>query len=117
MQQNNPDVVDGPDWDKIAAAPAFKDLMSAKKLFIIPAFIFFVVYYFLLPILVGYAPKFMATRILGVVNIAYLFALSQFLMAWGIAALYVRAANTFDKLAQDIIEATKDRASSAMEGR
>jgi uncharacterized membrane protein (DUF485 family) len=117
VQLDNPHVVGSTDWDKIAAAPEFKDLMSAKKLFIVPAFIFSVVYYFLLPILVGYAPKFMATRILGVVNIAYLFALSQFLMAWGIAALYVRAANTFDKLAKDIIEATEDRASGAMEGR
>lgn len=117
MQLNNPDVVDRTDWDKMAAAPKFKDLMSAKKLFIIPAFIFFVVYYFLLPILVGYAPKFMATQVFGVVNIAYLFALSQFLMAWGIAALYVRAANTFDKLAKEIIETSEDRASGAVEGR
>jgi len=117
VQLNNPDVVDRTDWDKMAAAPKFKDLMSAKKLFIIPAFIFFVVYYFLLPILVGYAPKFMATQVFGVVNIAYLFALSQFLMAWGIAALYVRAANTFDKLAKEIIETSEDRASGAVEGR
>jgi len=117
VQRNNPDVVDGTDWDKIAAAPEFRHLMSAKKLFIVPAFIFFLVYYFLLPILVGYAPKFMATRVIGVINIAYLFALSQFLMAWGIAALYVRAANTFDKLAKDIVEATKDQASGAVEGR
>jgi len=90
-------------WDKIADSPAFKDLMATKRSFIVPAFIFFVVYYFALPVLVGYAPQFMSTRVLGV-NLAYLFALSQFFVAWLIAGLYVRAANNFDKLAKDIVE-------------
>ena len=90
-------------WDTIAESKAFKDLMATKKTFIVPAFIFFVLYYFALPVLVGYAPQFMATKILGV-NLAYLFALSQFFVAWVIAALYVRAANNFDRLAKDILE-------------
>ncbi len=78
--------------------------MATKKMFIIPAFVFFVVYYFALPVLVGYAPNFMATKIWGAVNIAYVFALSQFFVAWIIAALYVRAANDFDRLSEDIID-------------
>ena len=49
--------------------------------------IFFVVYYFALPVLIGYARPFMEKRVLGPVNLAYLFALSQFFMAWIIAAL------------------------------
>jgi len=52
--------------------------MATKKIFIVPAFIFFVLYYFALPVLVGYAPQFMSTKVLYV-NLAYLFALSQFL--------------------------------------
>jgi len=115
------------EWDRIAATqqfkdlmatkkifivPAFiflfKDLMATKKIFIVPAFIFFVVYYFTLPILVGYAPAFMATKVIGNVNIAYLFALSQFFMAWIIAGLYVKAANDFDRLSKDIIEKASD---------
>jgi uncharacterized membrane protein (DUF485 family) len=92
------------EWDRIAAKPEFKDLMATKKWFIVPAFVFFVVYYFLLPVLVGYAPAFMSTKVLGPVNLAYLFALSQFFMAWTIAFLYVKAANNFDKLAKDIID-------------
>jgi len=43
-------------WDKIADSREFQDLMATKKTFIVPAFIFFVVYYFALPVLVGYAP-------------------------------------------------------------
>jgi uncharacterized membrane protein (DUF485 family) len=91
-------------WDKIAASQQFKDLMATKKIFIVPAFIFFVVYYFALPVLVGYAPNFMATKVIGNVNIAYLFALSQFAVAWIIAGLYVKAANDFDRLSKDIID-------------
>jgi uncharacterized membrane protein (DUF485 family) len=90
-------------WDDIAESQAFKDLMATKKIFIVPAFIFFVVYYFTLPVLVGYAPQFMSTKV-GVVNLAYLFALSQFFVAWIIAGLYVKAANDFDRLAKDIVE-------------
>jgi len=95
---------DKTEWDRIAETAAFKDLMATKRAFIIPAVVFFVIYYFMLPTLVGYAPQFMATKVIGVVNLAYLFALSQFFMAWTVAWLYVRAANNFDSLAKDIIK-------------
>ena len=91
-------------WDRVAESHEFKDLMATKKIFIVPAFLFFLVYYFLLPVLVGYAPHFMDTKIWGNVNLAYLFALSQFFMAWIIAGLYVRAGDSFDEISKDIIE-------------
>jgi uncharacterized membrane protein (DUF485 family) len=99
-------------WDKIAESREFQDLMATKREFIVPAFIFFVVYYFALPVLVGYAPQFMSIKI-GYVNLAYLFALSQFFVAWIIAGLYVKAANSFDRLAKDIL----DKAESAKGGK
>ena len=86
-------------WETAAAHPEFRALLRAKKRFIVPATIAFVVYYFALPILVGYAPAFMSTPVIGPVNLAYLFALSQFFMAWTIAALYVRASRRWDLLA------------------
>ncbi|HYW67872.1 MAG TPA: DUF485 domain-containing protein [Candidatus Dormibacteraeota bacterium] len=91
-------------WDRVAASHEFRDLMATKKIFIIPAFIFFLVYYFMLPVLVGYAPHFMSIKVWGNVNLAYLFALSQFFMAWTIAGLYVRAGDDFDEISKDIIE-------------
>lgn len=95
--------IDVADWDRVATMEEFKSLIVAKRKFIIPATIFFIVYYFALPVLVGYAPKLMAKKVLGVVNLAYLFALSQFFMAWILAALYVRAAGRFDEVARNII--------------
>jgi uncharacterized membrane protein (DUF485 family) len=92
------------DWSLVTQMPEFRSMVRAKLRFIIPASIFFVVYYFALPMLVGYAPALMSRKVLGVVNIAYLFALSQFFMAWIIAALYIRAAARFDRMEQQVIE-------------
>ena len=94
---------DAADWDRVAQDEEFKHLLASKRRFIVPATVFFVVYYFALPVLVGYAPRLMDTRVFGVVNLAYLFALSQFFMAWAVAALYVRAAGRWDEMANRII--------------
>jgi uncharacterized membrane protein (DUF485 family) len=100
---------DAVNWKAVARMPEFKTLLSIKKRFVVPATLFFVLYYFALPVLVGYAPGLMATKIMGVVNIAYLFALSQFFMAWIIAALYLRAASRFDKMEEEILEKVRER--------
>lgn len=89
-------------WDAIAADGDFKKLLTSKIRFILPATIFFLVYYFALPILVGWCPKLMQTKV-GSVNYAYLFALSQFFMAWIVAAFYVVKAASWDKSAAEII--------------
>ena len=91
------------EWHAIETDADFQQLVAAKRRFIIPATIFFIVYYFALPVLVGYFPDLMDTNVIGNINIAYLFALSQFFMAWILAALYVRRAGAFDKMAAAII--------------
>ena len=91
------------DWQRLAATHEFKSLLKAKARFVVPATIFFIVYYFSLPLLVGYAPELMARKVFGVINVAYVFALSQFLMAWLLAWAYVRAAARFDRMARDVI--------------
>jgi uncharacterized membrane protein (DUF485 family) len=90
-------------WERIERMPEFKALLAAKARFIVPATVFFITYYFALPALVGWAPKFMSTPVLGPVNIAYLFAISQFFVAWALAIAYTRTANKWDKAARDIL--------------
>ncbi len=90
-------------WDRVAAMPEFRRLLAAKKRFIVPAAAFFLIYYFALPALVGYAPTLMAKKVLGPLNLAYLFALSQFFMAWTLALLYVRAAARFDRMNEEML--------------
>ncbi len=94
-------------WDRVEEMDEFRLLLLAKKEFVIPTTVFFVVYYFALPVLVGYAPEFMSRKVLGPVNLAYLFALSQFFVAWGIAFAYVRVARKFDKFGAHILETLK----------
>ncbi len=96
--------VDVVNWNRIAASDGFKRLIKTKLKFIIPATIFFIVYYFALPVLVGYAPELMNTKVIGSINVAYLFALSQFLMTWVVALLYVRAASRHDRMAREVVE-------------
>jgi len=91
------------EWERLAASERFRELLKAKRRFILPATIFFIIYYFALPVLIGYARPFMEKTVFGPVNLAYLFALSQFFVAWIIAALYVRAAARFDKMAAGVI--------------
>jgi uncharacterized membrane protein (DUF485 family) len=90
-------------WEAIANTAEFKDLVKAKLRFIVPATAFFLVYYFILPISVGYFPEFTKQEVIGSMNIAYLFALSQFFMAWILAAMYVRVARGWDVRAAAIV--------------
>ena len=99
------------DWERLAASDRFRNLLKAKRRFVVPAMIFFILYYFALPLLIGYARPFMEKRVIGPVNLAYLFALSQFFMAWIIAGLYVRAAARFDKMAAEVVSQSDDAAS------
>jgi len=64
--------------------------------------IFSVVYYFLLPIGAGYFTNLYKVRVWGVINVGLLFALSQFIVAWGIAWYYAHRANEFDAMADEI---------------
>ncbi len=99
-----PDPSAAPDWAKLEAEPEFRALLSRKAKFIICSTIFFVIYYFALLVLVGWFPDLMKIEVLGRLNIAYVFALSQFFMAWGLAWIYTRQAAAWDKSAAAIIK-------------
>jgi uncharacterized membrane protein (DUF485 family) len=92
------------EWQAVERSADFRRLYADKLRFIVPAGIFFMVYYFALPILVGYAPDLMSTKILGDVNLAYVFALSQFAMAWTIMYLYVKNARRWDVESRQVVK-------------
>ncbi len=95
------------DWQAIERDPDFRRLVDEKRRFIVPATIFFIVYYFALPFLVGYYPEVVDRRVIGKINIAYLFALSQFFMSWILMAMYVKRARHFDEMAAAIVAKVK----------
>lgn len=91
------------DWEAVRQSSEFRDLIRSKRRFIIPATAFFLVWYLLLPLGNGLAPGLMKTKIIGNINLAYLFALSEFLMTWVITYLYIRRSeNVFDGLAAKV---------------
>ena len=100
-----------PDWAAIERTPEFRALVRAKRAFIVPATVGFILYYFALPALVGYWPEMMSTTVAGRINLAYVFALSQFVMAWTLMAAYVRRARRFDRMAATLLERVTGRPS------
>ena len=101
---NSATTVDPVRWKSLYESPSFQALIRSKRRFIAPATAFFIAYYFALPVLVGYFPELMKTRVWGPVNVAYVFALSQFVMAWLLAWVYLSVAAKFDASAKDVLE-------------
>ena len=93
-----------PDWESLSRKPEFQALLAAKRKFVIPCCIFFLVYYFALLYFVGWHLDLMKKPVFGKINVAYLFAISQFIMAWGMAWLYMRKAAIFDRAAAEVIK-------------
>ena len=90
-------------WDSIAQSADFKSLVARRGKFTVIALIISFVYYFALPLSVGYLPQIMNQKVTGSINLAYWFALSQFFVAWIIAGVYARYANRhFDPIAERI---------------
>jgi uncharacterized membrane protein (DUF485 family) len=92
-------------WEGLEETSEFRQLVSARWRFVAPATVFFLVYYFALPLSNGLFPNVMRTEIIGHINLAYIFALSQFVMAWVLAYFYIRqAGRVFDPLAAKVRE-------------
>ena len=65
---------------------------------------FSILYYFLLPIGAAYFQATFSLRVWGPVNLGLVFALSEFLVAWGVAWYYARrAAVEFDVMARVLL--------------
>jgi uncharacterized membrane protein (DUF485 family) len=84
------------------------DLHRRKAAFLWGLMAISVVYYFLLPVGAASFQDLFKIRVWGVINIALLFALSEFILTWVVAWIYGRkAGRDFDLLAARILaEAT-----------
>lgn len=90
-------------WVAIDNDPRFQRLHAKKLAFLTGLMVFSLVYYFLLPIGAAYFTDIYKIKVYGVVNIGILFALSQFLVAWGIAFYYTAKAKDFDVMAAELV--------------
>ena len=90
-------------WVAIDTDPRFQRLHAKKLAFLSGLMIFSLVYYFLLPIGAAYYTDIYRIKVYGVVNVGILFALSQFVVAWGIAFYYTAKAKDFDIMAAELV--------------
>lgn len=96
------------DWYALAADPRFIELHRRKSRFLWGLMAFSLVYYFLLPLGAAYTPGLFRRTVLGPLNVGLLFALSEFVVAWGVAVIYSRRANReFDALAADLVASVR----------
>src|SRR5829696_4192771 len=85
------------EWVRIERTPAFRELTQKRKAFILPATIFFLVFYFGLPFLTAFTTV-LDVNVIGAINLAYIYAFAQFAMTWILMHLYVSRANGWDDL-------------------
>ncbi|MEH7125322.1 DUF485 domain-containing protein [Bacillus sp. JJ1532] len=90
------------DYVKVTSSSQFKQFLSKKNKFLVPMTIFFMIFYFLLPIFTSYT-TFLNTPAIGDISWTWIFAVSQFVMVWVISSIYVKKAASFDKEAEQII--------------
>jgi len=89
-------------WSAIEADPRFQELHAKKSFFLWGLMAFSVVYYFALPLGAAYLTDVFKIKVWGPINVGILCALSEFIVAWGIAFIYSRRAAQFDAMAEEI---------------
>jgi uncharacterized membrane protein (DUF485 family) len=90
------------DWEAAERSPEFRELVRARRRFVVPATIFFLAWYFGFIVLAGYAEDFMGREFIADgFTVGYALALSQFVMVWVLVWLYLGVADRkFDPLAE-----------------
>ena len=99
MSQTDPRI----DWEAIERSPEFRELIAARRRFVLPATIFFLAWYIGFILLAGYAPDFMAESVYQGLTVGYCLALTQFVMVGVLGIMYLRRSeNVYDPLADEL---------------
>ena len=88
------------EWVRVERTSAFQELARKRKAFIVPATIFFMVFFFGLPILAAFTTVLNA-RAFGPLTWAYVYGFAQFAMVWILMHVYVNRANKWDNLVDE----------------
>lgn len=92
-------------WSAITDDVRFKALHQDKNKFLWCMMLFALIFYFLLPFSTAYFQSILKIKVWGVINLGLIFALLQFVVAWIIAIIYAKRANTeFDVRAKALVE-------------
>ncbi|UJF36218.1 DUF485 domain-containing protein [Paenibacillus hexagrammi] len=89
------------DYAQVEQSPKFQALVASKKRFLFPMTLFFLVFYFALPILTSYS-KVLNQTAFGPVSWAWVFAFAQFIMTWVLCIIYSKKSVKFDQMVDEI---------------
>jgi uncharacterized membrane protein (DUF485 family) len=93
------------DWERIEQSPEFQELIRRRRSFVVPATIFFLVYYMGFILLTGYAEDFMASSVYEGLTVGYTLALTQFVMVFVLGIMYLRKSDReYDPLGRKVVE-------------
>jgi uncharacterized membrane protein (DUF485 family) len=99
MSQTDPRI----DWEAIEQSPEFRELLAARRRFVLPATIFFLAWYIGFILLAGYAENFMAESVYQGLTVGYCLALTQFVMVGVLGIMYLRRAkHVYDPLSDEL---------------
>jgi len=91
------------DFERAQSSEPFQRLRKRHRSFVFPLGVAFLVWYFAYVLLADYAHEFMATPVIGNINVGLLFGLGQFVTTFAITTWYVSFANRrLDPLADEI---------------
>jgi uncharacterized membrane protein (DUF485 family) len=96
-------------YSAVAASPEFDGLRRSLRSFVFPMTVAFLAWYLLYVLLSAYARGFMGTKLLGNINVAFVFGLLQFVSTFLIAWLYSRYADRKIDPVADRIRAEMER--------
>jgi uncharacterized membrane protein (DUF485 family) len=97
------------DWERIERSDEFRELVKRRRSFVVPATIFFLVFYMAFILLAGYAPDFMGESVYQGLTVGYCLALTQFVMVFGLGLWYLRKSDReFDPLADKVVAAAAE---------
>ena len=92
------------DYTEIVQSASFQQLLREKRNFIVPWSIFFLVFYFTLPILTAYT-SILKSYAFGSISWGWVFASTQFIMTWALCMIYTKRAAKFDQSVEKIKQA------------
>jgi len=106
------------DWEAIERSEEFRELISKRRSFVVPATIFFLAFYMGFILLAGYAPDFMGESVYEGLTVGYCLALTQFVMVFVLGLWYLRKSDReFDPLADKVVAAAAEEEGARFERR
>ncbi|MBM7649153.1 uncharacterized membrane protein (DUF485 family) [Bacillus ectoiniformans] len=90
-------------YQQLVQTKEFQTVVKQKRAFILPVTIFFLSFYFLLPILAAYTDLLKGEAFFGL-TWAWVYALMQFVVVWVGGIVYIKKSEKYDILASKVLE-------------